>query len=66
MRDWYFTFGCGHEFDGCYVVIRNIDFMGARMRMVSKYGIAWSGQYDTTIWNELGLANKMELLEELK
>ena len=61
-EQWYFTFGARQEFEGYYVVIPG-SFADARVRMVQKYGIAWSGQYTAQQFEQLGLGDKLECLE---
>lgn len=44
IRDWYFTFGCGHKYAGYYVKI-TADYGTARNWMFKKYGSKWAFQY---------------------
>jgi hypothetical protein len=48
-KDWYFTFGIGHEHDGqsmgnCYVVFHGT-FGDAREKMIDRFGLKWAFQY---------------------
>lgn len=38
MNKYYFTFGCGQEYEGCYVVIEAPDFDSARDKMYERFG----------------------------
>jgi len=43
-QDWYFTFGCGHGWEGFYCVIHGT-YDSARAKMVADFGIKWCMQY---------------------
>jgi hypothetical protein len=62
-QDYYFTFGAGQEYDGQYVIVMHSTFGEARLKMVKKYGIAWSGQYSVPDFLRARLDEKLELLE---
>lgn len=64
-QDWYFTFGAGQPHDGKYVVVKMSTAWDARVKMVAKYGIRWSGQYSVPEFMRLGLNDRMSLLEEI-
>lgn len=65
-KDWYFTFGAGQEYDGQYVVVKNSNAHEARAKMIQKYGIRWSGQYDTQTFMRTSLHERMEWLEDIE
>ena len=44
VRDWYFSFGCGHEHFKKYVKINGTND-GARDKMFKHFGRKWSMQY---------------------
>ena len=47
MKEYYFTFGSGQEYAGYYVKVTATDYSEAREKMIEKYGIKWSFQYDS-------------------
>lgn len=58
---YYFTFGAGQAHDGCYVIIHEPMYLAARQVMVARFGTRWSGQYSHQQFDQLGLADRMEL-----
>lgn len=47
---YYFTFGCGQKYEGCYYVVSGKSFAEARKEMFEKFGKKWSMQYDEKQW----------------
>lgn len=46
VRDWYFTFGCGHAHPNCYHVI-NGTHSEAREKMFHRFSNKWCMQYES-------------------
>ena len=54
VQKWYFTFGFGHAYPNCFVVIEGT-FHSSREEMVRRYNDKWAFQYDKGGWfNENG------------
>jgi hypothetical protein len=45
-RDWFFTFGCGQPYAGCYHKIHGTH-AEARQKMFERFGPKWCMQYDS-------------------
>jgi hypothetical protein len=43
-RDWYFTWGYGHQYPNSYIKIYGTR-MSARSEMIRRYGQKWAFQY---------------------
>ena len=43
---YYFTFGSGQQYYGCYYVIKAKSMRLARMKMFEKFGCRWSFCYE--------------------
>ena len=50
MKKYYFTFGFGHKYEGCFVIIEAESREGARRRMVEKFGTEWAFCYNEKQW----------------
>lgn len=47
MVKQYFTFGCGHEHEGGYVIIQGKSIQHCREVMFREYGDKWFTNYDS-------------------
>jgi hypothetical protein len=45
-QDWFFTFGCGQEWEGFYVILHGT-WESAREKMVADFGTKWCMQYES-------------------
>ena len=45
MNKYYFTFGSGQKYEGCYVVIEAENAYDARQEMFQRYGKKWGFMY---------------------
>ena len=50
MPKFYFTFGFGQKFEGCYTIIEAEDYEKAREEMFKRFGDKWAFQYTEEQW----------------